>query len=100
MKKAYNKPEIIFEDFSLSTNIAGDCDVIDGVNAAYGSCGIELPGIGIVFVTGVCERKENDPDNLVYVTVTGSDGSYSPNIGPYDSICYHVPQQNNNLFNS
>ena len=26
MKKAYSKPDIVFEDFSLSTNIAAGCE--------------------------------------------------------------------------
>ena len=52
MKKRYIKPEIIFEDFSLNTNIAGDCGrLTDTVTS--GTCGFELPGVGIVFVDGV-----------------------------------------------
>ena len=43
MKKTYSKPEIVFENFVLSTNIAANCDVIIST-ADSGNCGIEWYG--------------------------------------------------------
>lgn len=81
MKKAYVKPEIMFEDFTLSTNIAGDCEVIIN-NSTRGDCAYTLRTGESVFTSnyGVCTTKEAD--------------------GDYNGICYHVPIDSNNLFNS
>ncbi len=81
MKKPYFKPEIIFEDFSLSTNIAGDCDH-DTSLQTEGSCGIEW-GDEIIFLTGIAGCKEQ------YETDDGS-----------SLICYHNPTDTQQLFNS
>ena len=73
----------MFEDFTLSTNIAAGCEVIvEGANA--GTCGMEY-GTMVLFqeeITG-CKRKVPLDDD-----------------GSYNGMCYHVPIENNNLFNS
>ena len=76
MKKTYFKPEIMFEDFSLSTNIATGCEVLSN-NQSSNQCGMDMSGI-MVFVTeaGMYENGAGDP------------------------ICYHVPLGQQNLFNS
>ena len=79
MKKEYSKPQIMFEDFSISTNIAADCDFQNGL-LTQGVCGYETRQ-GIVFVSGVAGCKYIKPDND-------------------DSLCYHVPTVNTNIFNS
>lgn len=82
MKKTYSKPEIMFEDFTLNTNIAGDCGIIWGVQVE-GTCGGFDFGGDILFMTKAqgCEKT--------FETDDGSSG-----------ICYHNPYDNNRLFNS
>ncbi len=79
MKRAYSKPEIAFEDFSLSTNIAS-CNTPG--NQAENVCGYFWPGIGYVFSEDIsgCQKKVDN--------------------GDWNGICYHVPTGDKNLFNS
>lgn len=84
MKKAYCKPDILFEDFSLSTNIAGDCDVKTNTPSAN-SCGLDLSGVE-VFLSFCGDIKVDAIDG-------GADGEYN-------GVCYHVFSNGNNLFNS
>lgn len=77
MKKIYSKPEIAFESFSLSQNIAAGCEYTDPKHPD-----LYFTGIGYAFTTG-CDVKFSDG---------GGDGEYN-------GICYHVPTDNN-LFNS
>lgn len=84
MKKAYQKPEIMFEDFTLSTNIAGDCEG-EFVGASRDSCGVLFSdGVSMVFV----------PEN------NGCNFHVDPNTYLHDGLCYHVPYDAGNLFNS
>lgn len=79
MRKAYVKPEIMFESFTLSTNIAAGCEYKNGQHAR-GYCGYETKN-GVVFTDDVqaCTYKQVDNN---------------------DALCYHVPNENNNIFNS
>lgn len=81
MKKTYSKPEIVFEDFTISTAIAGPCGNPTGT-PSKDQCGYDMGGM-IIFVTGVtgCET----------VIADGSMG---------DGLCYNIPSAGNNLFNS
>jgi hypothetical protein len=87
MKKAYSKPEIMFEDFSLSTNVAAGCEMkihnsVEGTCAYFGSGGV------VVFT-----------DKLTACVYTpGEMGGTNPD--EWDGFCYHVPTDKNNLFNS
>lgn len=83
MKKAYSKPEIFFEDFTLTTNIAGTCEHKTNTPSSW-QCGVESSGIK-VFLEGMtgCEFA---------VGAAGGDGEFN-------GICYHVPY-GENLFNS
>lgn len=81
MKKTYQKPEIMFEAFSLSTNIAGDCETIVD-NASRGSCPYHTRSDLNVFTSDVGACTTTEPD------------------GDYNGICYHVPIDTKNLFNS
>lgn len=85
MKKRYEKPQIVFEDFTLSTNIAGDCDVKTWTPNS-GKCAYpvkdEFLGTLNIFTSemvGICTTPEKD--------------------GEYNGICYHAPY-GDNLFNS
>lgn len=82
MKKTYSKPEIFFENFSLSTSIAGNCDVIIGLPSQF-ACGIpDENGTGsTIFSSGNC-------------TFPGDENTM------YDKFCYHVPSDGSQLFNS
>ena len=87
MKKSYSKPEIIFEDFSLSTNIAGDCDIITGTQSEN-ECGYLYGRDGLmIFMTGITGCKYTEVNNQEV-----TDG--------YNGVCYHVPTDKTDLFNS
>lgn len=83
MKKTYEKPMIVFEDFSLCTNIAAGCEV---KTETWGNktCGMDFSGVMIFLdtMTGCVEKVDS----------VGGDGDYN-------GICYHVPY-GTNLFNS
>ena len=86
MKKTYIKPEIMFDSFELSTNIAGSCDekLYTPNNT---SCGYVPEGYDkAIFITGIsgCEEKHDDGNGD----------------GDYNGLCYHVPTTGYNLFNS
>jgi hypothetical protein len=80
MKKAYSKPEIMFEDFSPSVNVAAGCEFKTST-ATAGVCGYPTRNDGIIFVTGVSGCVHTEPDIN-------------------DSLCYHVPNEYHNIFNS
>lgn len=86
MKKLYSAPDILFESFTMSTNIAGQCEGEPVGNPSRGTCGIpgSMPGFnlfseGIVGTNGCQMITEDDPN---------------------DEFCYHAPSEYNNLFNS
>jgi len=79
MKKPYQKPKITFEDFSLSTSITAGCEYKNGLHA-QGACGYETRD-GVVFTLDVSGCKYTQPDTN-------------------DTLCYHVPNESNNIFNS
>ena len=81
MKKAYTKPEIVFENFSLSTCIAS-CEVKtntpSAMQCAYGETEF---GLSIFLDTvSACESWVQD--------------------GANNTFCYNVPVGTYNLFNS
>lgn len=90
MKKAYKKPEIMFEDFSLSCNIAAGCEPGGIVgNPSKGVCGVLTSSGDVIFnssVGDVCVFKPTDF------------GSSSDD--EWDGFCYHTPVEYSNLFNS
>ncbi len=84
MKKTYSKPDIAFESFSLSTSIAGNCEVKTDTKGG-GECAYPMDGLGVLFVVGmnVCDLPITDEQSL-----------------NYNGFCYHVPMENSSLFNS
>ncbi len=87
MKKVYTAPQILFESFTMSTNIAAGCDEIIRT-FDKGSCAIEGTGGIKLFAAdmpGICE-----------FTPEGMGGV--PDM--YDGLCYHVPTEDANLFAS
>ena len=89
MKKAYAKPEIIFESFSLSQNIAAGCEVQTDT-PSRNQCGLEW-GPDILFL----DSMGNVCTGAGKVTSVGGDGEAN-------GICYHVFSNNGerNLFTS
>ena len=86
MKKVYTAPQILFESFTMSTNIAGNCEAIVG-NPTKGTCAVLGTGDIALFdgTMSVCvftpEAMGGEPDK-------------------FDGACYHVPVESNTLFNS
>lgn len=82
MKKPYVRPEVYFENFELSTNIATGCEYKS--NHTKNQCGWYVEGIGNVFLSDVttCSYKQPDSETNQY------------------GICYHVPVDTSNLFTS
>lgn len=79
MKKKYVKPQIIIENFALSETIAAGCDFKTNT-MVEGECGFPLKG-AMIFTSEVAGCLYHQPDNN-------------------DMICYHVPTDATNIFNS
>lgn len=77
MKKEYCKPQIIFDNFVLSQDIAAGCEFIS--NANEDSCYVEVV-MGKLFTSSAC--------NLF------------PAPGFYDRICYDAPSDDSQVFSS
>ena len=85
MKKVYEKPQIVFESFTMTTHIAGDCEPPYVANQEKGSCGI--PG--------------SAGDFLFSAKVQGCTTDWEADFGDnYDGFCYHIPTEDKNFFNS
>lgn len=84
MKKAYVKPEIVFESFSLSQCIAAGCEITD-------------PKDPLLLVTGA---GLNGGDGYAFSTSCDVDYTNGGGDGEYGSVCYHVPGETLNFFYS
>ena len=82
MKKVYSKPEIMFDSFSMTTNIASGCDIISKL-PQEGTCGYQPPR-----------------DSNVYFVSSLTGCTHVPDDGPYNYICYHIPNDDTALFSS
>ena len=83
MRKSYQKPYVLFEDFSVSTNIASGCKHI--ASAAPDLCPVTLPWgptTKVVFIDESMGCKTIEAD------------------GDFNGVCYHVPSENDNVFTS
>lgn len=76
MKKQYVKPELYFENFELSMNIATGCDSSFIVNKTENSCTYDI-GSHKVFAHTGCNSTPQE-----------------------SNVCYHVPENAMNLFSS
>ena len=80
MKKEYKKPELLFDSFELSVNIAAGCSSNHRVGLSENACGLVVPGIGTAFVSEpIC----------TYVPQEDESG-----------WCYHVPTADTRHFGS
>ena len=86
MKKVYTAPQILFESFTMSTNIAGNCESIVG-NPTQGTCAVIGTGGQNIF-SGTIEACDFTPEG------------FGGTADEWDGFCYHVPTEYNNLFNS
>lgn len=84
MKKRYSKPEIQFENFCLTTNIAAGCNEI--ANAMPGQCGVEF--------------IEGGAMNIFLESVTGCTIKIEDGSGEFNEICYYNPTPGNGVFTS
>lgn len=84
MKKSYVKPQVYFENFQLSADIAKGCteELWHKANQTQDVCGYGMTGMAI-FITGV----------------TGCDVPIEDGTGT-DKMCYHGPTGSYNLFDS
>ena len=86
MKKYYEAPRIEFEDFSLSTNIAGTCELITSSPSSIANCAYVY--------------DDGRGNKTVVFTEEISGCHHKPDGGVYNGFCYHVPTEASNLFNS
>lgn len=83
MKRSYEKPLVVFESFTMSTNIANDCEK-EVNNSTRGACGVKMSDGTTIFIVG--------ETGCTIPPLSGSDD--------YNGFCYHAPTEENNLFNS
>ena len=61
MRKAYVKPEIFYEDFSLSSSIAAGCELDTPLPSYEENCGYPLRGSSqTIFMEGFCTNPAPD----------------------------------------
>lgn len=82
MKKHYEKPQILFESFVLSTNINAGCEVPTNL-PNWNECGLNFSGV-VVFMQGM----------------QGCTDIQIPEGDHFEGICYHTPTEDNNIFAS
>ena len=80
MKKTYAKPQIVFESFQLTANIAGDCNTRPN-SANEATCGY-YDNDWIVFQNSAVCNFPAGPD------------------GKHNGLCYHVPTGDISVFTS
>ena len=92
MKKKYFKPEILFEDFTLSTSVAS-CAThsMEKVANSNKECGFYDEYLKVVVVT-------NDINGCAFSEAEGYRVAKTP--GENDGVCYHVPIEAFNVWNS
>ena len=81
MKKTYAKPQIVFESFQLTANIAGDCNIRPNITNEA-TCGYNDNGWIVFQNSAVCIHVQVGPD------------------GEYNGLCYHVPTGDMSVFTS
>lgn len=88
MKRSYSKPDIYYEEFSLSTNIAAGCEEKPSNSTDY--CGVKF-GKSFIFTSAIYGCTSIIPD-----------GSMIGNLvdGENNGLCYHNPSADYNVFHS
>ena len=88
MKKTYSKPDIFFEDFSLSTSIAAGCEKIPVT--LKDACGIQW-GNSFIFVENIGGCKKKIVEGKAEGNIVDEENN---------ALCYHNPSENFNVFYS
>lgn len=78
-KREYKKPDIEFQNFRLSTDLCAACEIQS--NASDNMCPLTVPEF----------------EGITLITELNCD-AYAPEIT--DTLCYHVPIADNNVFGS
>ena len=92
MKKKYVKPEILFEDFTLSTSVAS-CATSSMVKVMVTeSCGFYDEYLKVVVISGETSGCPTE------TTQSGYRVAETP--GENDGVCFHVPIEAYNVWNS
>lgn len=86
MRKIYNKPEMFYEEYELSTAIAGNCSMADGqplpiddgaINYNSGDvCTYNVMGLEL-FSSGNCADADQVGDMFCYQQPDGSTGVFN-----------------------
>ncbi len=99
MKKTYSKPDIFFEDFSLSTSIAAGCEEEPSAysDKISGPCGVKWEAGVYLFSQNMngCTRKVTDgkPGSM-------ENGDLNMVDTNNNALCYHNPYESYNVFYS
>ena len=80
VKRMYVKPAICFDSFELCTGIAAECEMIGSNQESY-ACPVLIPQWGLSIFIDLTNCNLHPPEQM-------------------DTICYHVPTADNNVFNS
>lgn len=88
MKKKYVKPEMFFEDFSLSTSIAAGCKEIVQKPIKYSADITIFVDAKMGCTEGLWSSTENSTIFDLFVQAQ------------YNGACYHNPSETNDVFNS
>ena len=80
MKKTYSKPDILFDSFSISTNVVASCEFQTPLP--------QVDECGVAYFNWVVFQSELQGCNKIAKS------------GTWDAMCYHQPTETNNLFTS
>lgn len=83
MRKTYTKPKFLFESFMMSTSIAAGCEEKTKLPSLEAQCGF-MP----------------DPRDDSWVIFNAEPNCTSTPAEQFDKLCYHIPSEDYNLFNS
>lgn len=99
MKKAYIKPDFVFEDFTLNANIAGNCGGTLVNHSGTQSCSryaTSSNGNSCYFYDNTVQIFAGTTNGCHYTPQDDFDG----NDDTFFGLCYHVSTDDNRMFNS
>ena len=92
MKKTYQKPDVFFEDFAFSSNIAGNCSALFDLHRTDNTCNFKATSAS----PETCTFEDNG--FVVFQHKSGRD-IHCQEDDPFN-LCYHVSVDFNRIFNS
>lgn len=92
MRKIYQKPDVFFEDFAFSSNIAGNCSALFDLHRADHTCNFKATSSS----ADACKFVDN---GFVVFTNDSSCEILCQEDDPFN-LCYHVSVDTNRMFNS